>query len=515
MDPRSKISTVGAGLRPARCHRGAFSPPTAKCPIEKGFSPRIFCSRILKTVLTLTTLATTITLSTSAQSLPETVEAIDKARVTTRILFITAHPDDEWASLLTYLSRGLNADVALLTITRGQGGQNAIGPEQGAELGVIRTEELLAADKHYGVRQFFTRAMDTGYVKTPEQARKIWGDVALEDMVRVIRTFRPQVVINGWAGVHGGHGHHQESGILTPQAIAAAADPKMFPDQIAEGLPAWKVTLDLRPARDPNIAGAVPLSINDVSPLWGKSYVDMGMEGHAQHRSQGTPSFFGNPFFRRPVSLVRENEKGDVAGSFDAKLLAEPLTSLAETFPSYREMLSQSLRQVDLNLEAARNTALALHRPIAAKSLADAAKEIGKLREQVSKQNENGSAQLLWELERETEKIDLALHDDIALPMIVEADRHELVAGEEFSVDASFLGKPAVPVKYTVDALSLLVPKGWNVTIDKGEGDKSERRQKLQIQGRNSSSRHASELAWRCDFALPTAAGAYCAENRD
>ena len=110
----------------------------------------------------------------------------------------------------------------------------------------------------------------------------------------------------------------------------------------------------------------------------------MGMEGHAQHRSQGTPSFFGNPFFRRPVSLVRENEKGDVAGSFDAKLLAEPLTSLAEIFPSYREMLSQSLRQVDSNLEAARNTALALHRPIAAKSLADAAKGIAKLREQVS-----------------------------------------------------------------------------------------------------------------------------------
>ncbi len=498
MDPRSKISTVGAGLRPARCHRAASSPPSpalltrsqggspllqqgeldfspAKkcCLTGKGFSPGSFRTRILRTVLSLITLATAITISTSAQSLPDTVEAIDKARVTTRILFITAHPDDEWASLLTYLSHGLNADVALLTITRGQGGQNAIGPEQGAELGVIRTEELLAADKHYGVRQFFTRAMDTGYVKTPEQAQKIWGGVALEDMVRVIRTFRPQVVINGWAGVHGGHGHHQESGILTPQAIAAAADPKMFPEQIAEGLPAWKVALDLRPARDPNVAGAIPLPINDVSPLWGKSYVDMGMEGHAQHRSQGTPSFFGNPFFRRPVSLVRENEKGDPAGGFDAKLLEEPLSSLAEKFSPYREMLAQRLRQVDSNLEAAGNTALALHRSIAAKSLADAAKEIAKLREQVSSQNADGSSQLLWELDRVKEKIDLALNEDIALPMIVEADRHELVAGEEFLVDASFLGKPAVPVKYIVDASSLLVPKGWNVTVGNGAGDKS------------------------------------------
>src|ERR1700730_7041453 len=395
-----------------------------------------------------------------AQSLPETVEAIHKARVSTRILFITAHPDDEWSSLLAYLSHGLNADVALLTITRGQGGQNAIGPEQDGELGVVRTEELLAAGEHYGVHQYFTRALDTGYLKSPDQALKVWGNLALEDMVRVIRTYRPDVVINGWGGVHSGHGHHQESGILTPQAIAAAADPKMFPEQIAEGLPAWKVTLDLRPARDPNVAGAIPLPINDVSPLWVKSYVDMGMEGHAQHRSQGTPSFFGNPFFRRPVSLVRENEKGDPAGSFDSKLLAEPLESLAERFPSYREMLAQPLRQVDSNLEAARNAALALHRSIAAKGLAEAAAEIAKLHEQISNQNENGSAQLLWELERKTEEVDLALHDDIALPMIVEADRHELVAGEKFSVDVSCPGKPAVPVKYTVDASSLLVPKG-------------------------------------------------------
>ena len=99
-----------------------------------------------------------------AQSLSETVEAIHKARVSTRILFITAHPDDEWSSLLTYLSRGLNADVALLTITRGQGGQNAIGPEQDGELGVVRTEELLAAGQHYGVQQYFTRALDTGTI---------------------------------------------------------------------------------------------------------------------------------------------------------------------------------------------------------------------------------------------------------------------------------------------------------------------------------------------------------------
>ena len=442
-----------------------FSPAKKCSPPKRGFSPGIFRHRILRTVLSLLTLATTITIPTSAQSLPETVEAINKARVTTRILFITAHPDDEWASLLTYLSRGLNADVALLTITRGQGGQNAIGPEQGAELGVIRTEELLAADKHYGVRQFFTRAMDTGYVKTPEQARKIWGGVALEDMVRVIRTFRPQVVINGWGGVHSGHGHHQESGILTPQAIAAAADPKMFPDQIVEGLPAWKVTLDLRPARDPNVAGAVPIPINDVSPLWGKSYVDMGMEGHAQHRSQGTPSFFGNPFFRRPVSLVRENEKGDPAGSFDPKLLAEPLAALANRFPKYHEALATGLSAADAHLDDARRRVLMLDRQAAAHALAEAGKGIVGVRDQVSRQSDLESRTVLWELERETEKIDAALAEDFAIPMIVEADRHELVAGETFSATLNFLGMPSVlPLQVMpIDNSTLPIPKGWSV----------------------------------------------------
>jgi len=156
--------------------------------------------------------------------LPETIEAIESARVTTRILFVTAHPDDESAATLTYLARGLHAEVALLTLTRGEGGQNDLGPEQAPQLGLIRTQELLAATRAYGVRLYFTRAKDFGYSKTPEETERIWGDQVLEDMVRVIRGFRPNIVINGWGGVHGGHGHHQASGLLTPKAVQLAAD---------------------------------------------------------------------------------------------------------------------------------------------------------------------------------------------------------------------------------------------------------------------------------------------------
>jgi LmbE family N-acetylglucosaminyl deacetylase len=398
----------------------------------------------------------------SAQSLPETVEAINKSRVNTRILFITAHPDDEWSSLLAYLSHGLDADVALLTITRGQGGQNAIGPEQDGQLGVIRTEELLAAGKYYGVHQYFTRALDTGYVKTPEQAMKVWDGLALEDIVRVIRTYRPDVVINGWGGVRSGHGHHQASGILTPQAVAAAADPQMYPEQIAEGLPAWKVTLETRLSRD-GASGAVQLPVNDVSPLWGKSYVEMGMEGHAQHRSQGTPAFFGNAFFRRPIYLVKEDEKGP-AGSFAVKLLAEPLTSLAARFPGLQQTLAPGLASADQNLDAAAKSALDLDRSSAANSLAAAGKEIAALREQVAKQSGDDENSALWELDRVKDQIDLALADDIAIPFEARASRHELVAGENFSVDVVVSGEPAVPAKWTLNASSFMVPSGWSVT---------------------------------------------------
>jgi LmbE family N-acetylglucosaminyl deacetylase len=408
------------------------------------------------------------------QSLADTIEAINKSRVTTRILFVTAHPDDEWSGLLTYLSRGLDADVGLLTLTRGQGGQNAIGPEQGGALGVIRTEELLSADEHYGVHQFFTRAPDFGFSKSADQTMKIWDNIALEDMVRAIRTYRPQVVINGWGGVHSGHGQHQASGILTPQAVVAAADPKMFPEQISEGLAPWKVTLEVRLARE-KTSGAVELPVNDVSPLCGKSYTEMGMEGHALHRSQGTPAFFGNVFFRRPIYLVAENEK-DTAGKFDAKLLGEPLTSLSTRFPSLQASMATRLTAADADLKAALVAVRSMQRTDAATSLAQAGLQIGVLRNEISKtamadraNSETSSA--LFELQHVSERIDRALAEDVAISFEAQADRHELVAGEDFSVEVAFEGKPIVPVKWTLDASDIQVPPGWSAAKEPAKQD--------------------------------------------
>jgi len=410
----------------------------------------------------------------SAQSLPEAVEAIGKARIATRILFTTAHPDDEQAGLLAYLARGLNADVAILTITRGQGGQNAIGPEQNGELGTIRTTELLAADSHYGVHQFFTRAVDTGFSKSPERTMKIWGPILpLEDMVRTIRTYRPQIVINGWGGVKNGHGQHQASGILTPQAVAAAADPTKFPEQIAEGLAAWKVPVSVRPvgfgppgaegrgAPAPPPAGSLQLPANDISPLWGESYNELGAEGHQEHRSQGTPALFGNAFFRRPAILIPE----DPNTKLDARQFSEPITSLAARFPNFQGLMTPALAAADQSLAAAEKSAFLLDRTSAANSIAEAGKRIAALRDELAKQNGENKAAALWEIDGVRERIDQALAQVVAVSIAVNADRHELVAGESFGVDLSFPDKPAVTVERTVDSSTVRVPAGWGSTF--------------------------------------------------
>src|SRR5271155_2872816 len=155
------------------------------------------------------------------------------------VLHIAAHPDDENTQLIVYLARGRHYRTAYLSLTRGDGGQNVIGPEFFEELGVIRTQELLAARRLDGGRQFFTRAIDFGFSKSAAETLRIWDrNAVVSDIVRVIRTFRPDVIITRFSPQGGGHGHHTASAILAVEAFKLAGDPKAFPDQIGE-LAAW------------------------------------------------------------------------------------------------------------------------------------------------------------------------------------------------------------------------------------------------------------------------------------
>src|ERR1700685_1666954 len=169
--------------------------------------------------------------------------ALEKLNVTGSVLMGAAHPDDENTALLSYFARGLKVRTAYLSLTRGEGGQNLIGAEQGDALGLIRTQELLAARRIDGAEQFFTRAIDFGFTKTPEETFEKWGhERILSDVVWVIRKFRPNVVVLRFSGTtRDGHGQHQVSAILGKEAFSAAADPKRFPEQLTY-VQTWQAT---------------------------------------------------------------------------------------------------------------------------------------------------------------------------------------------------------------------------------------------------------------------------------
>jgi LmbE family N-acetylglucosaminyl deacetylase len=168
-------------------------------------------------------------------------QSLRKLATRASLMMIVAHPDDEDGGMLAYESRGQGARVALLTLTRGEGGQNIMSNELWDELALVRTQELLAADRYYGVDQYFTRAADFGFSKTLDEALALWGhDRVLYDVVRAIRINRPLVLAAVFVGgITDGHGQHQVSGEMAQEAYNAAGDPNVFPDQIKEGLLPW------------------------------------------------------------------------------------------------------------------------------------------------------------------------------------------------------------------------------------------------------------------------------------
>jgi LmbE family N-acetylglucosaminyl deacetylase len=396
------------------------------------------------------------------------VEAIENARVTTRILYITAHPDDESAAVLTYLARGLHAEVALLSLTRGEGGQNDLGPEQAPQLGLIRSQELLAATRGYGVKLFFTRAKDFGYSKTPEETEKIWGDEVLQDMVEIIRTFRPTVVINGWGGVHSGHGHHQASGLLTPKAVQLAADVKY---KIHGASPAQKATnawgdrrpillLDLDRSEKPQ---GYPLPLDDVSQLYGKSWREIGLDAFANHHTQGITGFLNSPFLRRPITLRRED-----GGDFDPASLDEPLGPLDEDFEVGNKGVDPLMRAVDASLIAAREAALLLDWKSSADALIAAGKKLDEIPvPALSSQTPAPVQSLSQSIRRKREKINGALVLVTGFRLDAIADRSELVPGETFTVRV----EPHHRNDTSADSrkISLALPQDWSIVKEESE----------------------------------------------
>ena len=239
---------------------------------------------------------------------------LKKLNVLGSVLYIAAHPDDENTRLLAYLANEKLYRTGYLSLTRGDGGQNLIGDEQGIDLGLIRTQELLAARRIDGAEQFFSRAYDFGFCKTPEEALKTWGhDKILSDAVWVIRKFKPDVIIARFPeDSRAGHGHHAASGILAREAFDAAADPTKFPEQLKQGVTVWQAKRLLWNTfnfgnTNTQSEDQFKLDAGMYNPLLGKSYGEIAALGRSQHKSQG----FGVPAQRGEAIEYLSTVRGD------------------------------------------------------------------------------------------------------------------------------------------------------------------------------------------------------------
>jgi LmbE family N-acetylglucosaminyl deacetylase len=216
-------------------------------------------------------------------------QMLQKLQTTASMLHTTAHPDDEHGGMLAMLSRRDGARVTMLTLTRGESGDNAVGPQLFVGLGLIRTEELLVSNRYYGVdQQYFTSLLDYGFSKRLDEAFDSWGrDTVMRDTVRVIRMERPMVIVSRFQGnQRDGHGHHQAAGLLTLEAARAAADPNMFPEQIKEGLRPWQAAKVYVGGMRAEENWTVKVDPGEYSPWVGASYSDFARLGLSFQRSQ-------------------------------------------------------------------------------------------------------------------------------------------------------------------------------------------------------------------------------------
>jgi LmbE family N-acetylglucosaminyl deacetylase len=251
----------------------------------------------------------------------EILHELKKLNTVGKVLYIAAHPDDENTRLIAHLANRERVDVAYLSLTRGDGGQNLIGTEIGVELGLIRTQELLAARRIDGGEQYFSRALDFGYSKSADESFDIWGkDEIMSDMVWVIRQFQPDIIINRFSHDDPrGHGHHTASAMLSVEAFDLAADPSAFPEQLDYVKPWqagqiwhnvstwWDKTLPDRAKEDPSI---ISFEVSDFETLLGRSIGEVASLSRSQHRSQG----FGTTLQRGSSTEYLQFLKGETHG---------------------------------------------------------------------------------------------------------------------------------------------------------------------------------------------------------
>jgi LmbE family N-acetylglucosaminyl deacetylase len=419
---------------------------------------------------------------------------------TARLMQVVAHPDDEDGGMLTLEARGRGVSTLLMTLNRGEGGQNKIGSNLSDVLGVLRAEELLASDQYYGIQERFSRVADFGFSKSPEETFQKWGghDTALGDMVRVIRTFRPDVLVARFSGTErDGHGHHQASSILAKEAFRAAADPKRFPEQIAAGLLPWQAkkfyignVCGFGAMTCPDADWTLRLNTGQKSEALGMSYAQFAMQGLRHQMSQGAANWTLDPgdrftFYRLVDSVIPSTagKDGHEKSFFDGiditwVGLAAGLGAEEKKVPRLRGELTEIAEDV---AEAG------------AASKADASSAAGPLMKVVAGLNRVSSEVLasalsaaakldfLTRIAEKQQQAETALNLALGVSLTAnvsstesrrdapppkEADALTTISpGQEFMVAATFHNGSKLPL--VIDHIKLDVPAGWNTLSGK------------------------------------------------
>jgi LmbE family N-acetylglucosaminyl deacetylase len=419
--------------------------------------------------------------------------ALKQLGTTARLMHTTAHPDDEDGGMLTLESRGLGTHTLLMTLTRGEGGQNKLGSSLFDSLGVLRTLELLQSDRYYGVEQRFSHVADFGFSKTADETLQKWQghDPALGDIVRVIRTFRPDVLVARFTGTtRDGHGNHQASAILTKEAFRAAADPNRFPEQIREGLLPWqakklymgRLCWDNTSECEKDYTVKMNTGVKD--PDLGMSYIQFAMEGLRHQLSQGAAQWHIDPGDRfsyyKLVDSVLPNTT-DAAGHeksfFDG--IDTPLQALATRSPqdpATMASLARSLQKVEVDVKAAETLVNSGDSEKAAPFLWNALATLNEAVDRVSGWNLHDVAitDLLARLKEKQEQCARAVN----LALGVSLDAHIISASRDSTNNASVFEAPTsvspgetffVKVRFhngskpgiNVSDLRLETPKNW------------------------------------------------------
>ena len=388
------------------------------------------------------------------------------------IVYVTAHPDDESAAIITYLARGLHCRVVILAMTRGEGGQNQDGPELSDEMAWVRTRELQAAAAGYGAEVRFLGAVDFGYSKSVEETFRVWDEEkVVGELVRQIRLLRPIAVISHWSDQAPAGAHHQAAGILTRRGVPLAGDPKAYPEQLARGLAPWQPRYFLLRSYNPEEGKTIPVPADQLSPVAGKTYEQLGWEAFRSHRSQGMHQIDLSQvrFLRRYFLRVEQAPPAGLPAPTSVAELAPDLAALPELFPSVgisssaRERLAQAAELAG----RARQLLVEQNRSMAARALAEGAGLLNDVAREFppeAPEGEANSARAWVEAKQEAFLQTAAELAGVRLNAL--ADRAVLIPGE--SVHVSLGVEPGDPsaaagVNFDSGGLQVLAPEDWVV----------------------------------------------------